>query len=151
MKRMIKASAGKKYQCYYNETINVEQSDGSTRSYIGKKVLTDSFDTEAEAERYCRTHVGAQKVGDDYIENDMNYEEVDASTRTIRANSDEMADSDIDYRVYQLDEDGEEDFCLKSFNDKNQAIRYAMDCILPTHVVAVDWDADYTEVIWPEE
>lgn len=79
MYRMIKASSNKKYQCYYNETILVEQPDGSSREYIGKKVLTDSFDTEAEAEKYCRTHVGSQKVGDGYIENDMNYEEVEAS------------------------------------------------------------------------
>lgn len=81
MYRMIKASSNKKYQCYYNETILVEQSDGSSREYIGKKVLTDSFDTEAEAEKYCRTHVGSQKVGNGYIENDMNYEEIEASTK----------------------------------------------------------------------
>lgn len=73
----VNSSTGqKKYQCYYNETINVEKPDGRVVGYEGKKVLTECFDTEAEAERYCNTHVGSQRAGDSWIENEMNYDEI---------------------------------------------------------------------------
>lgn len=61
-----------KYQCYYNETIKCNE-----RNYIGKRVDTECFDTEKEAEIYCNYNVGIQKCGDKYIENEMRYEEVE--------------------------------------------------------------------------
>ena len=59
-----------KYQCYYNETVYINQV-----ACIGKRVnIPDAlFDTEAEAERYCQSHVGLQ--GD--TENEMMYEEIE--------------------------------------------------------------------------
>ena len=72
MKRYIKSA----YQCYYYETIPAEDSTGRTRKYYGKKVYTERFDTEEEADEYCRRNVGVQKFGDDYIENEMHYEQV---------------------------------------------------------------------------
>lgn len=41
-----------KYQCYYNETIKCNE-----RNYIGKRVDTECFDTEKEAEIYCNYNV----------------------------------------------------------------------------------------------
>lgn len=77
MKRFIHAAtSNKKYQCYYYKTVFIETPDGRSRGHQGKKVLTDCFDNEADAEKYCRTHVGSQKVGDEWIENEMEYEEV---------------------------------------------------------------------------
>lgn len=61
-----------KYQCYYNETIKC-----NGRNYIGKRVDTECFDIEEDAERYCNYNVGIQKCGDEYIENEMKYEEVE--------------------------------------------------------------------------
>ena len=61
-----------KYQCYYNETIKCNEGN-----YIGKRVDTECFDTEEDAERYCDYHVGTQKCGDEYMENEMKYEEVE--------------------------------------------------------------------------
>ena len=59
------------YQIYYYETVG--------EHYIGKRV--DYFDavfyTEAETERYCNSHAGWQKVGDEWIENELRWEEVD--------------------------------------------------------------------------
>lgn len=66
------------YQTYYNETIII-----AGRHYIGKKVLDKVFDTEAEAERHCRNCVGIQAVGDNYIEHELNYEEVFADTKYL--------------------------------------------------------------------
>lgn len=61
-----------KYQCYYNETIKC-----NGRNYIGKRVDTECFNTEDEAEKYCNYHLGIQECGDGtYIENEMRYEEV---------------------------------------------------------------------------
>ena len=81
MKRyMHSAINNKKYQCYYYTTVFIETPDGRSRGHQGKKVLTDVFDNEADAEKYCRTHVGSQKVGDEWIENEMEYEEVDGGT-----------------------------------------------------------------------
>lgn len=59
-----------KYQCYYNETIHINNIP-----YIGKKVIIPDalFNTELEAEKYCQGHVGIQ--GD--IENEMNFEEIE--------------------------------------------------------------------------
>lgn len=62
----------KKYQCYYNETINC-----NGRKYIGKRVDMECFDTEEEAERYCNSHVGITDYLDgSYEENEMMYEEI---------------------------------------------------------------------------
>lgn len=81
MKRYIhSATNNKKYQCYYYTTVFTETPDGRSRGHQGKKVLTEVFDNEADAEKYCRTHVGSQKVGDEWIENEMEYDEIDAST-----------------------------------------------------------------------
>ena len=59
-----------KYQCYYNETIHINNI-----SYIGKKVIIPDalFNTELEAEKYCRSHVGMQGN----IENEINFEEIE--------------------------------------------------------------------------
>lgn len=67
-----------KYQCYYNETIFIENNDGYPVPVIGKKVVIPEalFDTEAEAEHYCCSNVGSQQCGNEWIENDINYEEV---------------------------------------------------------------------------
>lgn len=62
----------KKYQCYYNETIKF-----NGREYTGKRVDTECFDTEVEAERYCNGHVGIQEFSDgSYRECEMNYDEI---------------------------------------------------------------------------
>lgn len=86
MKRRVhKVTAGTKYQCYYNETLG-------DKHYIGKKILDKVFDTEEEAERYCRGHVGIQELGDgDYIEHEMRYEEIPA--RTVTEADDHIATS----------------------------------------------------------
>ena len=63
----------KKYQCYYNETIKF-----NGREYTGKRVYTECFDTEVEAERYCNLHVGIQEFPDGtYEEKEMMYEKID--------------------------------------------------------------------------
>lgn len=56
------------FQCYYYETIMI-----GNRAYNGKKVLTEQFETENEAERYCTHHYGVQGPYD----NEMLYEEVE--------------------------------------------------------------------------
>lgn len=62
----------KKYQCYYNETISC-----NGREYIGKRVDTECFDTEEEAERYCNGHVGITDYPNgSYKEHEMNYDEI---------------------------------------------------------------------------
>lgn len=62
----------KKYQCYYNETISC-----NGREYIGKRVDTECFDTEEEAERYCNRYVGITDYPDgSYKEHEMNYDEI---------------------------------------------------------------------------
>lgn len=66
-----------KYQCYYYKTVFFETPEGRTRGYHGEKVLMETFDNEADAEKYCRTHVGAQKIGNEWIENEMHYEKED--------------------------------------------------------------------------
>lgn len=77
MKRYIHAATdNKKYQCYYYTTVFTEAPNGEPVGHEGRKVLTEVFDNEADAERYCRTHVGPQKHGDEWIENEMNYEEI---------------------------------------------------------------------------
>ena len=64
----------KKYQCYYNETILC-----NGRKYIGKRVDTECFDTEYEAEIYCNGNVGIQEFSDgSYEECEMNYDEITA-------------------------------------------------------------------------
>lgn len=64
-----------KYQCYYNETIFVENANGYPRRYVGQRINTECFDNEHDAEQYCLTHVGYQANGD--VENEMRYEEVE--------------------------------------------------------------------------
>lgn len=60
------------FQCYYNETFSC-----GGRSYIGKRVDTEKFETEVEAERYCNTNVGIQNYSDgSYEECDMSYDEI---------------------------------------------------------------------------
>ena len=60
------------FQCYYNETFSC-----GGRSYMGKRVDTEKFETEAEAERYCNTNVGIQNYSDgSYEECDINYDEI---------------------------------------------------------------------------
>lgn len=60
------------FQCYYNETIRCRG-----RSYIGKRVDTEKFETEIEAERYCNANVGIQNYSDgSYKECEMNYDKV---------------------------------------------------------------------------
>ncbi len=63
-----------KYQCYYNETIFIGE-----RAYIGKKVIVPEaiFDTENEAEQYCNSHYGWQQRGDEWIDNEMSWDEVE--------------------------------------------------------------------------
>lgn len=60
------------YQCYYNEVITV-----GGRGYTGKRINEAVFDTERDAETYCRNYVGIQKTATGFIECEMNYEEVD--------------------------------------------------------------------------
>ena len=63
----------RKYQCYYNETIYC-----NGRSYNGKRVNDKCFDTEAEAEKYCNSHVGITEHSDgSYDEHEMNYDEIE--------------------------------------------------------------------------
>ena len=57
----------------------------------------------------------------------------------------------VSYRVYEIDEDGDELDCLKVFRDKDKAIDFASKHEVPTHVVVFDHADEYTEVIWPEE
>lgn len=62
----------KKYQCYYNETVKY-----NGRNYIGKRIDTECFDTESEAENYCNRNVGIQEYSDGtYEEKEMRYEEI---------------------------------------------------------------------------
>lgn len=62
----------KKYLCYYHKTIFFNEV-----ACYGKRINTECFDSEREAERYCNTHVGVQKLSDgSYHENEMKYEEV---------------------------------------------------------------------------
>ena len=44
----------KKYQCYYNEIILC-----NGREYIGKRINTECFDTEYEAEIYCNGNLSS--------------------------------------------------------------------------------------------
>ena len=69
-----------KYQCYYNETLYVESNEGMPVPVVGAKVIVEDavFDTETEAEQYCEAHFGVQQIGNEFIENDMRYEEVEA-------------------------------------------------------------------------
>lgn len=54
------------FQCYYNETILFND-----RNYIGKRIDTEQFETETEAE------LGIQEYPDgSYTECEMRYEEV---------------------------------------------------------------------------
>lgn len=63
----------KKYQCYYNETIKY-----NGRNYIGKRIETECFDKEDEAEKYCKRSVGIQEYPDgSYEECEMMYEETE--------------------------------------------------------------------------
>lgn len=63
----------KKYQCYYNETIEC-----NGRKYTGKRVETKCFNTEVEAERYCSGNVGIQDLLDGtYEEKEMMYDEIE--------------------------------------------------------------------------
>ena len=63
----------KKYQCYYNETIKY-----NGKNYIGKRINTECFDTEVEAENYCNGNLGIQEYPDgSYEEKEMTYEEKD--------------------------------------------------------------------------
>lgn len=60
------------FQCYYNETIIFND-----RNYIGKRINTECFETETEAEQYCIRNVGIQEYPDgSYTECEMRYEEV---------------------------------------------------------------------------
>lgn len=60
------------FQCYYNETFSC-----GGRSYIGKRIDTEKFETEIEAERYCNTNVGIRNYSDgSYEEFDMDYDEI---------------------------------------------------------------------------
>ena len=60
------------FQCYYNETILFND-----RKYIGKRIDTEYFETETEAEQYCIRNVGIQEYPDgNYTECEMKYEEV---------------------------------------------------------------------------
>lgn len=60
------------FQCYYNETIIFND-----RKYVGKRINTEYFETETEAEQYCIGNVGIQKYPDgSYTECEMKYEEV---------------------------------------------------------------------------
>jgi len=62
-----------KYQCYYNEIVNY-----NGKSYIAGRVNTECFETENEAEKYCKSHVGIQEYSDgSYEELEMNYEVLD--------------------------------------------------------------------------
>lgn len=62
-----------KYQCYYHKNTYY-----NGRKYIGERVNTKCFDTEAEAELYCMCTVGTTDYGDgSYDEHEMLYEEVE--------------------------------------------------------------------------
>lgn len=69
-----------KYRCYYNETLYIESNEGIPVPVVGAKVVIPEamFETEIQAEIYCENHYGMQQVGDEWIENEMRYEEVEA-------------------------------------------------------------------------
>ena len=61
------------FQCYYNEIILFND-----KKYIGKRIDTEHFETETEADQYCIRNVGIQEYPDgNYKECEMKYEEVD--------------------------------------------------------------------------
>ena len=68
-----------RYQCYYNETIFIESNEGYPVPVTGEKVIIPEaiFDTEDEAEKYCLHHFGSQKCGDEWVDNEVRYEEVE--------------------------------------------------------------------------
>lgn len=60
--------------------------------------------------------------------------------------------SNISYRVYEIDEeDGEELSCIREFDNEDKAVKFSNDYSLPNHVVKIDFDTGYTEVIWPKD
>jgi hypothetical protein len=62
----------KKYQCYYNETLLI-----NGREYVGKRINTECFNSEEEAEKYCIGNVGIQEFSNgSYRECEMNYDEI---------------------------------------------------------------------------
>ena len=61
------------------------------------------------------------------------------------------ASRSVSYRVYEIDEDGDEIDCLKVFRDKDKAIDFADKYDELTHVVMFDPADEYTEVIWSKE
>ena len=61
-----------KYQCYYHK-IYLYQG----RELEGKRINTECFNTEEEAEKYCVGNVGIQEFSDgSYKECEMNYDEI---------------------------------------------------------------------------
>ena len=54
------------YQCYYHKIVSIKYTYGE-RQYLGEKVLTERFEKEIDAEKYCDKH--------DYL--DMNYDEIE--------------------------------------------------------------------------